>query len=97
MTSYSISVRLQRTTVEEAYVSVPVTDAVMLREPADDGSFRLDTDKLFAAAVELGSEADWLSEGQRTVVHPIQKAPDRADEAERGRTRLNETGRRAAA
>ncbi|MFC9817347.1 hypothetical protein ACFVJM_35445 [Streptomyces virginiae] len=81
MTSYSISVRLQRTTVEEAYVSVPVTDAVMQREPADDGSwsYRLDTDKLFAAAVELGNEADWLSEGQQTVVHPIQKAPDRAD------------------
>ena len=76
MTSYSISVRLQRTTVEESYVSVPVTDAVMQEEPAEDGSYRIDTEKLFAAAVELGSEADWLSEEQRVVVHPIQKAPD---------------------
>ncbi|MFC9330675.1 hypothetical protein [Kitasatospora sp. NPDC057015] len=77
MTSYSISVRLQRTTVEEAYVSVPVTDAVMQEEPAEDGSHRLDTQALFAAAVELGRGADWLPEGRQVEVHPVQKAPDR--------------------
>jgi hypothetical protein len=76
MTSHSISVRLQRTTVEESYVSVPVTDAVMQEEPTEDGSYRLDTDKLFAAAIELGNGADWLPEDQQVVLHPVQKAPD---------------------
>ena len=76
MSSYSISVRLQRTTVEEAYVSVPVTDVVM-REPDEDGTVRLDPQKVFAAAVELGAEADWLAEERQVGVHPVQKAPDR--------------------
>ena len=77
MENYSISVRLQRTTVEEAYVAVPVTRAVMQDEPGEDGSYRLDGKKIFAAAVELGGAADWLPEDQQVVVHPIQKAPDR--------------------
>ncbi|MEU4119089.1 hypothetical protein AB0F71_31925 [Kitasatospora sp. NPDC028055] len=74
MTGYSISVRLRRTTVEESYVSVPVTDAVMQEEPAEDESYGLDTDKLFAVAVELGRGAEWLPEEHQ--VHPVQKAPD---------------------
>lgn len=78
MTSYSISFRLQRTTVEETYVSVPVTDALLREEPAEDGSFRIDTEKFVAAAIELGSGADWLPENQQVVPHPIQKAPDNA-------------------
>ncbi|MFG2692974.1 hypothetical protein [Kitasatospora sp. NPDC048407] len=76
MTSYSISVRLRRTTVEEAYVSVPVTDAVMQDEPDADGSQHLDAAKVFAVALELGASAEWLPEDGRVVVHPIQKAPD---------------------
>lgn len=75
MESYSISVRLQRTTVEEAYVSVPVTGAVMQEEPAEDGSRRLDTEKFVAAAIELGGGAEWLPEHQQVVLHPIQQAP----------------------
>ncbi|MFI6088439.1 hypothetical protein [Streptomyces sp. NPDC051218] len=76
MTSYSISVRLQRTTVEEAYVSVPVSDAVMQDERAEDGSYRLDTEKFVAAAIELGGGAAWLPEHQQVALHPIQQAPD---------------------
>ncbi|MEV0522003.1 hypothetical protein AB0I66_01155 [Streptomyces sp. NPDC050439] len=75
MTTYSISVRLQRTTVEEAYVSVPVTDAVMQQEPAENGSSRLDKEKFVAAAIELGGEAEWLPEQQQVALHPIQQAP----------------------
>ncbi|MER6208798.1 hypothetical protein ACWDG9_26245 [Streptomyces sp. NPDC001073] len=77
MESYSVSVRLQRTTVEERYVSVPVTDAVMRAEPDPDGSRRLDADKLLAAAIELGrDDTDWLPEEREVTIHPIQKAPD---------------------
>ncbi|MEV6756910.1 hypothetical protein [Streptomyces sp. NPDC051214] len=78
MTSYSISVRLQRTTLEEAYVSVPVTEALMREEPGEDGSYGLDTDKFVAAAIELQGGADWVPEEQRVTLHPIQQAPDTA-------------------
>lgn len=75
--------RVQRTTVEQAYVSVPVTDAVMQDEPAADGSYRLDGEKLFAAAVELGrGVATWQLEEREVAVHPIQgpyESRDRED------------------
>ena len=77
MATYSISVRLQRTTVEERYVSVPVTEAMMQAEPDEDGARRLDPGKLVAAAIELGQDdTDWLPEARSVVLHPIQKAPD---------------------
>ncbi|NEB79530.1 hypothetical protein G3I40_30570 [Streptomyces sp. SID14478] len=77
MATYSISIRLQRTSVEERYVSVPVTDAVMRTEPNADGTYGLDTEKLLAAAIELGQDdADWSSEAREVTIHPIQKAPD---------------------
>ncbi|MFD8480462.1 hypothetical protein [Kitasatospora sp. NPDC059673] len=76
MASYSISVRLQRTTVEEAYVSVPVTDAMMRDEPNEDGSYGIDVTEFYAAALQLGAAAEWLPEDRSVVVHPIQKAPD---------------------
>ncbi|WP_426502802.1 hypothetical protein ACPPVO_34880 [Dactylosporangium sp. McL0621] len=44
--SYSISVRLQRTTTEEAYLSVPVDAAIMNPGPAADGTFRIDPARL---------------------------------------------------
>ena len=73
--SYSISVRLRRSTVEEGYVKVPVTGEVM-SPPEADGTLRLDTDKLFAEAVRLGGElSEWIIEETTIEVHPIQKAP----------------------
>ncbi|MGW6023402.1 hypothetical protein [Streptomyces sp. NPDC055099] len=78
MTSYSISVRLQRTTLEEAYVSVPVTGALMQEEPGEDGSYSIDTEKFVAAAIELQGGADWVPEEQQVGLHPIQQAPDNA-------------------
>lgn len=77
MESYSVSVRLQRTTVEERYISVPITNAVMRAEPDPDGSRRLDPEKILAAAIELGhDDTDWLPEDREVTIHPIQKAPD---------------------
>jgi hypothetical protein len=61
--------------VEEAYVSVPVTDAV-LGPPNEDGMRQTDGAAVLAAAVALGQEhATWLPEVQEIDVHPIQKAP----------------------
>jgi hypothetical protein len=77
MATYSVSVRLRRTSVEERYVSVLITDAVMQTEPDEGGTYRLDPGKIFAAAIELGQDdTDWSSEDREITVHPIQKAPD---------------------
>ena len=79
MATYSISVRLRRTTVEERYVSVPVTDAVMRTQPDEDGAYHLDGEKVLAAAIELGQDdTGWLPEDRQLTVHPIQKNPDDA-------------------
>jgi hypothetical protein len=78
MNTFSISVRLQRITTEEYYVSVPVTGAVMADQPDADGNYHLDSAKVFDAAVELGrsASAEWVLESQEVLSHPIQKAPD---------------------
>jgi hypothetical protein len=77
MTSYSVSVRLQRLTTEECYVSVPVTQAVMQDQPDSDGVFHLDGNKVFEVAIQIGQESGtWTSEDQQVDAHPIQKAPD---------------------
>ncbi|WP_329270753.1 hypothetical protein [Streptomyces sp. NBC_01451] len=81
MASYSVSFRLRRTVVEERYVSVPITDAVMQTEPDEDGAYHVDTGKLVAAAIRLGQDdADWLPEEREVTLHPIQKAPDHAQD-----------------
>jgi hypothetical protein len=77
MATYSVSFRLRRTVVEERYVSVPITDAVMQADPDEDGAYRVDMGKLVAAAIQLGQDdADWLPEEREVTLHPIQKAPD---------------------
>jgi hypothetical protein len=76
LSSYSISVRLCRITTEEAYVSVPVTEALMQSEPDADGAFHLDDAKVVAEAVAMGSRlSSWQVEEQDIQPHPIQKAP----------------------
>jgi hypothetical protein len=69
--SYSVSVRIRRTIVEEIHVKVPVTDAVVTDE-------HLDGKKIFAAAVVIGEteELAWRREGEPVVeVHPLQTPP----------------------
>ncbi|HET7076811.1 MAG TPA: hypothetical protein VFM49_05110 [Chloroflexia bacterium] len=76
METYSISLRLQRVTVEYAYVSVPVTTALLVDQ--DDGTARLNTDRLVEQAVAMGSEAGvkWHPESVDIQPHPTQKAPE---------------------
>jgi hypothetical protein len=75
--SYSISVRVQRVTIEEAYVKVAVDGSVVRPEPEADGTYRLDGEKVMAEATRLASHVDdWRVEELTVSVHPIQKAPD---------------------
>jgi hypothetical protein len=76
--TYSISVRLQRTTTEELYLSVPGDEAIMQDEPAAGGSNRIDPGKLVAEAIRLAEQStDWTIEDQQVAPYPIQKAPSR--------------------
>lgn len=74
--TYSIAVRVRRTTVEFVHVRVPVTDAVV----TDD---HLDGDKVFAAAIELGktdASLRWLADAEPVVeIHPLQTPPPELD------------------
>jgi hypothetical protein len=77
--TYSISFRLRRTTYEDAFVSVPVTDEVMQDKTDEQGHRRLDADKLSRAALCLASNSKtrWRAEGDPILeLHPIQVAPN---------------------
>jgi hypothetical protein len=74
--TYSISVRLQRITTEDAYLSVLVNEAIMHDEPAADGRYRIDPGKLWAEAIRLAEQSsDWTIEDRQVTPHPIQQAP----------------------
>jgi hypothetical protein len=70
----SVSWRLMRTTVEYAYVSVPVAGMV---RPDAQGVGRVDADAMAQRAVDLGQSPDvvWYREQQRIDLHPLQKEP----------------------
>ncbi|MCL2653127.1 MAG: hypothetical protein FWD63_04995 [Propionibacteriaceae bacterium] len=46
MSTLSVVVHYRRTVVSDCYVNVPITNALMTKRP--DGSFGLDTERLFA-------------------------------------------------
>ncbi len=73
--SVSISFRLQRVTVEDAYVSVLVTPDLVTEQA--DGSGRLDVPALVARAVEMGTAptTTWSREEQSVAPHPLQQPP----------------------
>lgn len=73
--SYSIRVRLQRTTVEESSVRVPLTEELIIRQP--DGTGRIDVSKIWERAVTMGqsSSLEWERESQQIQPHPVQKLP----------------------
>ena len=71
-----IVLRLRRVIVEDAYIGVPVTDAIVKAEPEPDGSHRLDFDAFVREAIRLSADrrVDWRREdGEgRVEVHPTQ-------------------------
>lgn len=76
--SYSVSFRLRRITTETTHVSVPLTEEMW--RPSDDDPKRMviDTDKVTAAAIELGalSSTVWRPDEEAVVeLHPFQTPP----------------------
>jgi hypothetical protein len=73
--AFSIVVRLQRVTTEYVQVSVPVTKAMMKSAPEADGSYRVESEALFAEAERLARESNvaWRPDGEpRVGLHPLQ-------------------------
>ncbi len=73
--TYSVSFRLQRTTTEVAFVSVPVTADLMIEQP--DGTARIDVARMVQRAIELGQAPGvaWQPESRQVQPHPIQTPP----------------------
>jgi hypothetical protein len=67
-----IQLRLQRTIQEDAYISIPWTEAIMSKKA--DGTLELDTEKLVALAIETGNKpgVEWKQENLVINPHPIQ-------------------------
>lgn len=76
----SICIRLRRTTIEDAFVRVPVTQEMGQASLDHKGQFHLDTDKVLKTALRLATDPSiqWVAEGQPAIEpHPIQMAsPD---------------------
>lgn len=73
--SYSIALRVQRTTVEYAYLRIPITEAVVEEQP--DGSGRINAEKLVAEGQRMAQSPEmiWYPESQTIEPHPWQQAP----------------------
>lgn len=72
----SISVRSQRVTTETAHVSVRLSEELLQPNPDGSGTHAIDSEKLIAAAIELGRHpaTDWSAEREAVIVpHPIQR------------------------
>ncbi|NUM45810.1 MAG: hypothetical protein HUU38_13990 [Anaerolineales bacterium] len=70
--TYSIALRLRRTTYEDAYVAVPVTSAIVKQK--EDGTYGIDYEAFVAEAIRLGSDSrvEWQVEATEVNAHPIQ-------------------------
>jgi hypothetical protein len=63
--------RLRRTTIEDCYVSVPVTNLVM--DFDESGAHRLNLDKVHDAAIAIGRAVrGWVVESTDIEIHPLQ-------------------------
>ena len=75
--SMSIALRLRRVTIEDAYVAVPVTEALVRYDA--DGNGRLDGEAIMADGVRIGADprVEWAVESATIEPHPVQQAaPD---------------------
>ncbi len=70
--TYSIALRLRRVIYEDAYIAVPVTDAIM--KANEDGTGSIDIEAFIAEAIRIGGDdrVEWKTEETRIEQHPIQ-------------------------
>jgi len=72
--TYSITLRMRRTIVQDGHVSVPLTD--LITKQPEDGTHRIDTDALTREAIRLSEDprVDWRIESSTTDCHTWQQA-----------------------
>ncbi len=70
--TFSVMVRVRRVTQEDAYVAVPLTEAVTREK--EDGSIGIDPDAILAEAVRVSQDqrVQWAVESSDTGPHPVQ-------------------------
>ncbi len=70
--TYSIVVHVRRVTFADAFVAVPVTNAIT--EKKEDGTFGVDSDALIANALRISNnqEVEWQVESSHIEPHPVQ-------------------------
>jgi hypothetical protein len=70
-----IVLRLRRTIVEDVYIGVPVTDAIMKPDPEPDGTYRIDFEAFIREGIRLAADpsAEWRHETEPHIeIHPTQ-------------------------
>ena len=71
-----ILLHVRRVSVEDAYVNVLVSGAIMKRQPEPDGTSRIDPDAFMREGIRFAADArvEWRREGEPTVEpHPLQR------------------------
>ena len=79
--TYSMSVRLRRTTLEYAFVSVPMDERIWEQHPDDPKKRRVNAARVMEIAKEMGSDPTvlWARDSESVIEpHPWQTAPPRA-------------------
>jgi hypothetical protein len=70
--TYSLALRVRRTTYEDAHIAVPVTSAIL--KPTEDGTLRIDPEAFVAEAIRISQDprVEWKIEERKIEPHPIQ-------------------------
>src|SRR5689334_1652745 len=71
--TYSVMLRVQRVTYEDAYVAVPVTAAILTTNV--DGTVSIDSGAFVAEAIRMSHDprVEWIVESSHLEPHPIQQ------------------------
>lgn len=71
--TFSIALRVRRVIYEDAYVAVPVTDAIMKKK--EDGTPGIDFEAFVKEAVRISKDkrVEWKVESSTTEAHPVQQ------------------------
>ena len=71
---HSIALRVRRTIYQDAYIAIPVSEAIVRR--GDDGTLHIDQEKMRAEGIRISqdSRVEWQVESTSTELHPIQQA-----------------------
>lgn len=70
--TYSVALRVRRITYEDAYVAIPMTEAITKQN--EDGSVGINVEAFLAEAIRISNDqrVEWKIESCETEPHPMQ-------------------------